>query len=93
MNKKWEYYDVDFNATFTAPVAGNVTISMLINGAPVAGFTATTTITTEATQVASVSISAPDIRVFCGNAPSTITFVVTGVEAIFSNVALSVNKI
>lgn len=87
------YYDVDFSATFTVPVAGNVTITMLLNGVQVPGFTATTTITTATTQVASLSISAPDIKVNCNGVPATITFVLSGVAATFGNVAVSVNQI
>lgn len=87
------YYDFDFTATFTVPVAGNVTISLLQNGTPVAGFSATTTVAIATDQVSSISISAPDIRVFCNGTPSIFTFVVTGVAANFSNVAVSVNKL
>lgn len=87
------YYDFDFTATFTAPTEGNVTISLYQNGVPVAGFTATTTIITADAQVASISISAPDVRVFCNGAPTAFTFVVTGTAANFSNVAVSVKKI
>lgn len=87
------YYDVDFNATFIAPDPGNVTITMFLNGVPVAGFTGTVTITTAMTQVATLSISAPDIKINCNDAPATISFVVSGADATFSNVAVSLHQI
>lgn len=87
------YYSFRFTATFTAPVAGNVIIALLQNGVPVAGFNAATTITTANTQVASISIGAPDVRVFCNGVPAAFTFVVTGAAANFSNVAVAVNKL
>lgn len=87
------YYDVDFNATFTAPDPGNVTITMFLNGVPVAGFTGTVTITTAITQVATLSISAPDIKINCNDVPATISFVVSDAAATFSNIAVGIHQI
>lgn len=86
------YYDVDVSATFTAPVAGNVTVALLQEGVAVPGGTATTTITTPTTQVENIGITAT-IRVPCGAAPDALTLVVSGVAATFSNVAVRVTKV
>ena len=87
------YYQFIINATFTAPDPGNVTITMLQNGVPVAGFSGVSTIITANTQVATITIGAPDVRVFCNGVPSVFTFIVSGAAANFSNVAVSVKKI
>lgn len=85
------YYRFLINLTFTAPTDGNVTISLLQNGIAVPGYTATVTIAT--TQVVSLAIVAPDIRVYCGNVPSIFTFNVSGVDITTSNVAVSVLEV
>lgn len=87
------YYDFNVNVTFTATTAGNVTITMLLNGVPVLGFTATTNIATATTQVATISIPAPDIRVFCNGTPATVSFVVSGIAITTSNIAVSAHKL
>lgn len=86
------YYDVDVSATFTAPTAGNVTVSLLQDGVAVSGMNATTTITTATTQVENMGITGT-IRVLCGSAPDALTLVVSGVAATFSNVAVRVTKV
>lgn len=87
------YYDFNVNVTFTAATTGNATITMLLNGVPVQGFTATTNIATATTQVATISIPAPDIRVFCNGTPATVSFVVSGVAITTSNIAVSAHKL
>lgn len=87
------YYRFLINLTFTAPTAGNVTISLLQNGVAVPGYTATATVTTATTQVVSLAIVAPDTRVYCGNVPSIFTFNVSGVGVTTSNVAVSVLEV
>lgn len=86
------YYRFVMNLTFTGAAAGNVTVSLLQNGVPVPGYTATTTITTAGTQVVTLTIGAPDIRVFCGSVPSIFTFAVSTTGITFSNFAVSVNQ-
>lgn len=86
------YYLVNVTATFTAPVAGVVALTLNQNGSAVTGATASTTITTATTEVRSLSFSAI-VRVVCGAAPSTLNIVDTGVEATFSNIAINVVKI
>lgn len=87
------YYDFNVNVTFTAATAGNATITMLLNGVPVPGFTATTNIATATTQAATLTICAPDIRVFCNGVPATVTFVVSGIAITTSNIAVSAHKL
>lgn len=86
------YYNIDISATFTASAAGNVTLTVFQNGVAIPGATATTTITTDATQVASLSIPAV-ARVLDSCSTSAITVVLTGTAATFSNVAAVVNKL
>lgn len=86
------YYLVNVSATFTAPVAGNVAVTLQDDGVVVPGATAASTITTATTQSSEVSLSAI-VRVFCGSTPDALTLVNTGVAATFSNVAISVVKI
>lgn len=86
------YYLVNVSATFTSPVAGNVAISLQDDGSNVAGATGASTITTDTTQLQTISFTAI-VRVFCGQAPDALTLVNTGVAATFSNVAISVVKI
>lgn len=72
---------------------GDVTVTLLQNGIPVPGYTATTTITTATTQVANLALNAPDVRVFCGTTPAIFTLVVSGVGITTSNVAVSVLEV
>lgn len=86
------YYDFNVNVTFTATTAGNATITMLLNGVPVPGFIATTNIATATTQAATLTICAPDIRVFCNGTPATVSFIVSGIAITTSNIAVSAHK-
>lgn len=85
------YYLVNVSATFTAPIAGNVSLTLNQNGSAVTGATASTTITTATTEVRSLSFTAI-VRVVCGSAPSTLSIDNTGVEATFSNYTLTAFK-
>lgn len=87
------YYDIDITATFTVPTAGNVTLTVFVNGVAVPGLTATTTVTTDSTQISTLNINAPDILVQCASVPATITIVLSGVAATFSNISVSVKKL
>lgn len=86
------YYLVNVTATFTAPDAGVVSLTLNQNGSAVTGATVSTTITTATTEVRSLSFSAI-VRVVCGSVPSTLTLINSGVEATFSNIAINVVKI
>lgn len=83
------YYRVSLNVTFTAPAAGDVTVELRQDGVAVPGATATETITTATTEVRTISFEAI-VRVPCYGAPSTLTFVNTGVAISSSNIAVNV---
>ena len=86
------YYDVDISATFTADAAGNVTLTLLQDGVPVPGATATSTITTATTQVENSAIMATVRVMCCGN--SNLSVLVGGTAApTISNMAVQVTKI
>ena len=73
-----EYYDVYVNVSFTAVAAGNVTISLVQDGAEVIGANQTITVTTEGTQSVAVSFPAV-VRV---NACNTSALSITASAAI-----------
>jgi len=83
------YYHVSVNATFTAPVAGNVRLELRQDNLPVSGGTASTTITTATTEVRSLSFESI-IRVPCCGAPVTLSVVNTGVAITTSNISFAV---
>lgn len=87
------FYLVNVTATFTAPVAGEVTLTLQQNGSDVIGGTASTTITTATTEVRSLSFSAI-VRTFNSqNIVDTITLVNSEAAITLSNVAMSVIKL
>ena len=86
------YYLVVVTATFTAPVAGTITLNLQQNGATVSGGTASTTITTAATEVRSLSFPAI-IRTFNNVGVENLSLVNAGVAATYSNIAISVVKL
>lgn len=90
--KECGYYLVNINATFTAPVAGTVTLQLLDNSAAVPGATASRSVVTATTEVNTLSFSAI-VRVFNGSAPDSLTIINSGVAATFSNIAVNVVKI
>lgn len=86
------YYLATVSATFNAPVAGDVTLSLLQNGTAVTGATASTTITTADTEVRSLSFSAI-VRTFNCCGIDSLSIVNTGVGATFTNIAMQVEKL
>lgn len=86
------YYLVSVNATFTAPVAGVVSIDLQQNSVNVTGATASTTITTATTETRSLSFTAV-VRTFSGTTLDSLTIANTGVAATFSNIAMTVEKL
>ena len=82
------YYKLTGSITFTAPVAGVVTIDATKNGNEIPGITASETITTATTEVRTLNISGI-IRVMCGEGAPSIALVNSGVATI-SNVSLDV---
>lgn len=83
------YYHVSVSTTFTAPAAGVVTHSLRIDGVPVQGATASTTISTATTEVRSLSFEGI-VRVPCCQAPVTLTVTNDGVDISSSNIAVAV---
>lgn len=86
------YYLVTVTATFTAPVAGDITLNLQQNGTNVTGATATTTITTATTEVRSISFSVI-VRTFNTTGIDSLTVVNSGIAAIFSNIDVNVIKL
>lgn len=86
------YYKVTVTGTFTAPVAGNVTLNLQQNGVNVTGATATTTVTTATTEVRSLSFTTI-VRTFNNVGIDSLTVVNAGVAATFSNIAVTVERI
>lgn len=86
------YYLVSVTATFTAPVAGVITLNLQQNGTNVTGATASTTITTATTEVRSLSFTAI-VRTFNNQGIDSLSVLNAGVAATFSNVALVVEKL
>lgn len=86
------YYLVTVTATFTAPIAGAVTLNLQQNGTNVTGATASTTVTTASTEVRSLSFSAV-VRTFNCCGIDSLTIVNSGVGATFSNIAMQVEKL
>ena len=86
------YYLVVVTATFTAPVAGVVTLNLQQNGTNLVGATASTTITTATTEVRSVSFPVI-VRTFNNVGIDSLSLVNAGVGATFSNIAITVEKL
>lgn len=86
------YYLVTITATFTAPVAGVVTLNLQQNGVNVTGATASTTVTTETTEVRSLSFSTI-VRTFNNQGIDSLSIVNAGVAATFSNIDMTVTKL
>ena len=87
------YYDVDASITLAPAAIGNVTVSLLKDGTPIQGASASTTVTTANTPV-NLSISSL-VREFCNcfESVSNLTFVLTGTAATISNISIVVQKI
>ena len=83
------YYHVSVGSTFTAPAAGVATIRLLQDGVAVQGATASTSITTETTEVRSLSFDAI-VRIPSYGSPVTLTVVNSGMAITPSNIAVAV---
>lgn len=86
------YYLVSVTATFTVPVAGDVSLTLQQNGTNVTGATASTSVTTATTEVRSLSFTAI-IRTFNSCSIDNLTVINSGVAATYSNIAVSVEKL
>lgn len=92
------YYMVHFTADAAASAtAGNVSVQLAVNGVDVPGAEATET-SSATTDIANIGFSAiiavpPNQCCNTGNVPATVTVRNVGIEAVFSNAALTVTKI
>ncbi len=86
------FYLVTVTATFTAPVAGVISIALQQNGTTVTGATASTTITTASTEVRSLSFSAI-VRTYNSAGIDALSIVNTGLAATYSNIDMTVVKL
>lgn len=85
------YYDVDISATFGAAATGDVTLTLLQDGAAVPGANTTETISVANTQIKSATLM-PIVRVkCCGN--STLSVAVSGNAATVTNFTVKVIKV
>ena len=85
-------YKVTANVTFTAPVAGTVTILMQKNGSNIAGATAITTVTTATTEVRNLSFSTI-IKSTSGCTNDVITLLTGSLAITTSNVEFDVERL
>ena len=83
------YYHVSVSATFTAPAAGDISLSLRQDGVQVQGGTASTTITTATTEVRSLSFDSI-VRVPCCGSPVTLSVVNSGLAINTSNISVAV---
>ena len=83
------YYKVNAVVTFTAPVAGLISMAIQKNGVTVPGMTGATTITTATTENAQIVISGI-VRVNCYEGAAALTLVNTGLAVTTSNVSIDV---
>lgn len=86
------FYLVTVTATFTAPVAGAISIALQQNGTAVTGANASTTITTASTEVRSLSFSAI-VRTYNSAGIDALSIVNTGLAATYSNIDMTVVKL
>lgn len=91
-DKGYKYYLVTVNATFTAPTAGDVTLTLQQNNIAVPGATATETITTANTETRSISFQVIVKTTHCCGLDA-FSVLNSGVAATFSNIAVSVAQI
>lgn len=92
-------YHITSTLIASAPVAGDVTVQLLINDTPIPGAISTETITTATTEFRILVIDyyalVDDINLLGNNttAIDTITLQNTGVAATFTNVVLNIDKV
>ena len=92
------FYLVHFNGDVSAAEAGDVVVQLYLNGELYEGAEATTTITTATTETDNIGFEAivkvlPNCCAIVDNLPATLTIRNTGIEALFSNAAVTIVKI
>lgn len=85
-------YKITANVTFTAPVAGTVTILMQQNGSDITGATASTTITTATTEVRNLSFSTI-VKSTSGSINDVITLLTGSLAITTSNIEFDVERL
>lgn len=91
------YYMVHFNASAAATATGDVTVQLNGNGSAIPGAISTVN-STAATAIGNLSFTAivrvlPNCCAVQSNSPLTLTFVNTGVEAAYSNAAVTITRL
>jgi hypothetical protein len=91
------YYLVHFNGDVSA-AAADVVAQLYVNGEIYEGAEATTTITTATTEIDNIGFETivkvlPNCCAIDGNVPATLTIRNTGIEALYSNVSVTIVKI
>ena len=95
--KRPGYYMVHFNASAAATATGDVTVQLNGNGSAIPGAISTVN-STAATDIGNLSFTAivrvlPNCCAVQSNSPLTLTFVNTGVEAAYSNAAVTITRL
>lgn len=95
--KRPGYYMVHFNASAAATATGDVTVQLNGNGSTIPGAISTVN-STAATDIGNLSFTAivrvlPNCCAVQSNSPLTLTFVNTGVEAAYSNAAVTITRL
>lgn len=83
------YYRITGTVTFTAPAAGQVTITAQKGGTDVPGILSSATVTTATTEVNTLVVNGI-VRVFCNEGVASLSLVNTGVAITATNVSLDV---
>ncbi len=91
------YYMVHFNASAAAATAGDVTVQLNGNGSAIPGATSTIN-SAAATDIGSLSFTAivqvlPNCCAIQSNSPLTLTVENIGVEATYSNAAITITRL
>lgn len=85
-------YKITANVTFTAPVAGTVTVLMQQNGSDITGATASTTITTATTEARNLSFSTI-VKSTSGSTNDVITLLTGSLAITTSNIEFDVERL
>lgn len=85
-------YKITANVTFTAPVAGTITLVMQQNGSNITGATASTTVTTATTEVRNLSFSTI-VKSTSGSTNDVITLLTGNLAITTSNIEFDVERL
>lgn len=85
-------YKITANVTFTAPVAGTITLVMQQNGSDITGATASTTVTTATTEVRNLSFSTI-VKSTSGSINDVITLLTGSLAITTSNIEFDVERL